>query len=489
MSTGAARRAPTAQPHRLHADGDDRIELYDQFQNAPCGLLSTTEDGVLTRVNDTFLRWTGYTRSEIVGRSFADLLSGSSRRTYETGFLPVIRLGGEVREAALVLQCNGQRTLPVLANSTVRPATGGSAGGTRIAVFDATGRKDYEQEMISARRAAERSEARVRVLQRASTAFGDASTVDALAGMLARTVRTAFDAAACAVMMPDRESGRIRTVGGSNPLGSSAAIDSDRPEADVLRSGAAVSVGSIAAADLQSPSLGPALQANGLGAVHVIALSPHRDHVGVLACFFGGDRHLDDHEQELARALAGQANQALQRILLQQQLRFQAMHDQLTGLANRQLLQYRLIQAVNRAHRQGQPMAVIFMDLDGFKPINDALGHLLGDAVLEQVSARLTASVRAQDTAARFGGDEFVVLCEDTDAAAATVLAARIRAEVRRPLTGPAADFTVTASVGIAVYRPDGRPRPEPKHLLVQADTAMYRSKAAGRDRDTVVDV
>ena len=480
------------QPRLLLADGseaDDRLELRDQFQNAPCGLLSTTMDGVLTAVNDTFLRWTGYARSEVIGRPFAELLSGSSRRTYETGFLPVVRLSGEIREAALVLHCGGRRTLPVLASSTITPAVGGSAGGTRIAVFDATGREDYERKMISARQAAERSEARVRLLQRASANFADASTVEELAGMLARTAGTAFDAAACAVMLPDRESGRLRTAGGSNPLGDSAAVESDRPETDVLRSGAVVSVGSIAAARVWSPSLAPALQANGLGAMYALALSPHRDHVGVLACFFTVDRLLDDHEQELAHALAGQANQALQRILLQEQLRFQAMHDQLTGLANRQLLQYRLTQAVNRAHRQGHPMAVIFMDLDGFKPINDALGHLLGDAVLEQVSARLTAAVRAQDTAARFGGDEFVVLCEDTDAAAATALAERIRAEVRRPLTGPNADFRVTASIGIAVYRPDGGRAPDPKHLLVQADTAMYRSKATGRDRDTVVEV
>ena len=470
----------------LPLTGDVLAEVVDHYRHAPCGLLSGTLDGPLSGVNDTFLIWTGYRRGDVVGVPFTQLLTAGSRLLYEAQVLPPLRRSGEVREVALVLRCPEGRTLPVLVNATVRPAAGAGPGVLRIAVFDASERHDYEQELLASRRAAARSEARLLLLQQCSETFGAARTAPALTDLLAETMRTAFDATASTVMMLDRAAGALRAIGGTSPLGESARIASDRPEATAARTGAVVT---IAAADDAPLAVGAALRAAGLEGISVTPLLDGHSAFGVIACYFGRRRTPDDDELDLITALTRQAAQGLQRIRLQEQLRFQAMHDQLTGLANRQLLQYRLTQALNRASRQQRPMAVIFIDLDGFKPINDELGHLVGDGVLEQVAARLLASVRVGDTAARFGGDEFVVLCEDTDTAAATTVAQRIRTEVRRPLTGSAADFTLTASVGIAVYLASGAPVPLPKVVLAHADAAMYRSKGAGKDRDTVIEI
>ncbi len=465
---------------------DELAELIDQYHTAPCGLLSSTPDGVVLRVNDTFLNWTGYTPDEIIGRPFQELLTDGSRLLYESRLVPSLRRSKEVREIALVLHCAGRETLPVLANSALRAAAGDHPMIIRTAVFDATGRQDHERELLAARRSAEQSDARLAVLQESSVTFGEARSTDALSALLAETVRGALDATVATMMILDRYTGELQAVGATYPLGSTAAIDSDRPEATAVRTGSVITIPTTLEAP---PEIGAALRAAGLEGVSVVPLFDEHQPFGALACFFARRRDLDEHELDLLTALTRLAAQALQRIRLQEQTEFQALHDQLTGLANRQLLQYRLTQALNRAARHRRSLAVIFLDLDGFKSINDELGHLVGDVVLEQVSERLLASVRAGDTAARFGGDEFVVLCEDTDTAAAAVVARRIRSEVRRPLDGAAAEFSLTASAGVAVYIPAGGPVPAPKAVLRRADAAMYRSKAAGKDRDTVVEI
>ena len=457
--------------------------LADDARHAPCGLLAATPDGTVLRVNDTFLQWTGWLPEQILGRSVDDLLTPGSRLVYRRRVRPAIRDATDIREVALVLQ-GPERTLPVLVNANLRNAGGSPV--LRFAVLDASRRQDAEHQLLDARRALARSEDRLLVLQRSSETFGDAKTAEALTALLADATRTAFDATVSTLMILDPAAGVLRSVGGSSPLGETAPADSDRPEATAVRTGDVVRV---AVDDAAVPAVAAELRRSALQSMVVAPLLDNHEPFGALACFFGRLTVLDEEDLDLMRALARQAAQGLLRIRLQEQLRFQAMHDQLTGLANRQLLQYRLAQALSRSGRQQHPMAVIFLDLDGFKPINDDLGHLVGDVVLEQVSTRIRQSVRASDTAARFGGDEFVVLCEDTDADAAVTVAKRIRTEIRRPLDGAAADFPLTASVGVVVYHPSEGPAPAPKVILGHADAAMYRSKAAGKDRETVLEI
>jgi diguanylate cyclase (GGDEF)-like protein len=136
-----------------------------------------------------------------------------------------------------------------------------------------------------------------------------------------------------------------------------------------------------------------------------------------------------------------------------------------------------------------RPLAIIFLDLDGFKAVNDTCGHAIGDSVLQQVSARLRSAVRSRDTIARYGGDEFVGVCEDADADAAAHIAERIQELVRQPLDDVPEEFPVTASVGIALLAPDSDTAVTTDGILGIADAAMYQSKNAGKDRVTVVHV
>lgn len=165
----------------------------------------------------------------------------------------------------------------------------------------------------------------------------------------------------------------------------------------------------------------------------------------------------------------------------QEQLAHLAYHDGLTGLANRSLFHDRLSQALARAKRRARTVAVLYLDLDSFKLVNDEEGHDAGDAVLVEVGGRLGGVVRAEDTVARMGGDEFAIVMEEVeDLPSVTNIAARIVEEVARPISLQGCEVVVTASVGIA-YSADGLTDVE--SLLRDADLAMYRAKAGGKNR------
>ena len=162
-----------------------------------------------------------------------------------------------------------------------------------------------------------------------------------------------------------------------------------------------------------------------------------------------------------------------------------AFHDPLTGLPNRALLLDRLDQALHRAQRSGRFVALLYLDLDRFKVINDSLGHIAGDQVLVEVADRLASTVRPGDTVARLGGDEFVVLAEAvTGHAEAEQIAERLRASLVDPVAlRHGGTAVVTTSIGITLSR-----QPHPDSALRDADTALYRAKEQGRDRHHIFD-
>ncbi|RYZ10969.1 MAG: diguanylate cyclase [Comamonadaceae bacterium] len=156
--------------------------------------------------------------------------------------------------------------------------------------------------------------------------------------------------------------------------------------------------------------------------------------------------------------------------------------DDLTGLPNRKLLDDRLQQALARAQRHGKEVAVLYLDLDGFKPLNDGFGHEAGDEALKQVAQRLLGVVRQTDTLARIGGDEFVLLAADFDQSARGVaeeLARRCIEAVAHPLSLRGSTIVIGVSVGIALNRGEDRP----EQVLAAADKAMYQAKQDGRGR------
>ena len=158
----------------------------------------------------------------------------------------------------------------------------------------------------------------------------------------------------------------------------------------------------------------------------------------------------------------------------------QALHDSLTGLPNRLLLIDRLRQSLSRAVRHKDFIAVMFIDLDGFKPINDTYGHECGDEVLRVTAARLLEAVRGADTAARIGGDEFViVLTELINGLHAGLTANRVIKGITKPIIWEGHTVTVSASLGVSIGPTDG---PDPETLVKRADEAMYVAKKSGKN-------
>jgi diguanylate cyclase (GGDEF)-like protein/PAS domain S-box-containing protein len=188
-------------------------------------------------------------------------------------------------------------------------------------------------------------------------------------------------------------------------------------------------------------------------------------------------RELTDEEMSVLRAVANTLATALARLRAEERMRHDALHDSLTGLANRVLLQDRLDHALARAVREDSTTAVLFLDLDNFKQVNDIYGHAAGDAVLAELGRRLRTTMRPADTVARIGGDEFVVVCEEVDEEAARSLGERLRDAIAEPFAVDGRLHTLTASIGVALGQRGG------EALLARADAAVYRAKAAGGGR------
>jgi diguanylate cyclase (GGDEF)-like protein/PAS domain S-box-containing protein len=179
-------------------------------------------------------------------------------------------------------------------------------------------------------------------------------------------------------------------------------------------------------------------------------------------------------------AALGIAFDVSERKRAEEQIKSLAYHDVLTGLPNRLLFTDRLNVAVAQAHRMGQRLGILFLDLDRFKVINDSLGHGLGDRLLQAVAERLEAGVREGDTVARLGGDEFILLLPGIGRAYDVAkVAEKVLDSLRLPFRIEGRDLFVTASIGISLYPEDGT---DAETLVKNADTAMYRAKEQGRD-------
>ena len=214
---------------------------------------------------------------------------------------------------------------------------------------------------------------------------------------------------------------------------------------------------------------------------HSVVATPIRIGDDIVAALVAGrrsDRAVTASEIECLELLAAQAGVGLANVRLVDRVRHQALHDALTGLPNQLLFEDRVAQALSHAGRTSTRAALLFVDLDRFKKVNDTLGHDFGNELLRQVAGRLLSVIRSDDTVARMGGDEFTLLLPNLHHAGdAARVAAKVLESLRMPFTVAGHQLFVTASVGIAVYPSDGL---RYETLLKHADIAMYRSKAAG---------
>jgi diguanylate cyclase (GGDEF)-like protein len=210
-----------------------------------------------------------------------------------------------------------------------------------------------------------------------------------------------------------------------------------------------------------------------------------RGRFGVLGAHSTRKRDFDAGDVDFLQSLANVLADALERQAIEDDIRHRALHDQLTGLPNRTLFLDRLEHTLAALRRRGGMAAILFLDLDHFKLVNDSLGHHVGDELLAAAAPRLRQAVRASDTVARFGGDEFGILLEAiADEADAAHMAERVAAAFSRPFVLEGAEHFVSASVGIAVAH--GTELPE--ELIRDADAAMYRAKERGRARYELFD-
>ncbi|MGO4595932.1 diguanylate cyclase [Leifsonia sp. 2TAF2] len=423
----------------------------------PCALLELDGEGRIRDANDVFVEWTGLSLRELTGRPFASL------RTR----IPAI--GG--RSDGLIRLANVDGTSrSVIVGS--RPADDGEV----LVLVDATQRAEREEELVRSQTLQERTRNRLELIIDSSIAFSAATSEQALVDILATTVAKAYQAEQAAVFLLD-ETGGFTQASGSNPMRSLEQTASLVTQASALRH--VVTISGTAAADAIAPVLGQAMRDAGVDAVLVAPIQHDDVLFGLFAAFFLHPRQFDSEAAPLADALAGQAAQAITTLRLQRQLEHAAMHDETTGLPNRRLLETELLEYQRSTSTL---VATLFIDLDGFKRVNDGLGHHTGDLLLREVGERLQAAVRQEDLVARYGGDEFVVVCEVPEVAAAEEVADRIRHAIELPFTGIPAGFPISASIGMSIARTED-PAWTPDRLIREADHAMYSAKNAGGNR------
>ena len=196
---------------------------------------------------------------------------------------------------------------------------------------------------------------------------------------------------------------------------------------------------------------------------------------------YSGDTRYTDADKQLLQFVSTQIAAAIERKQTETRLRHIAQHDALTHLPNRKLFDDRLQSALDHARREQARLAVLYIDLDHFKQINDSLGHAAGDRVLHEAARRISSCVRESDTVGRMGGDEFVVLLTGIKQAAhAQRVAEKIRVTLQQPFVLDARHASTVASIGVATYPEHA----DAGHALVRvADHAMYRAKKLGGNR------
>ena len=303
-----------------------------------------------------------------------------------------------------------------------------------------------------------------------------------VADLIAQHIGHAFEADECAISSWERPGDRLLTRGywppqrieGQDLVFALAGFPETRRVLETQ---------TISMIDTFDPAADPAevalLRRDGQRALVMIPLVAKGETIGLVELCFVGPLHLEARRLDLVRAMANEAAMALGNAQLYETTRALADRDPLTGFFNHRYLHERLGEEILRARRSGAPLAVLMIDLDDFKLVNDTLGHIFGDEVLRWAAEQIRAALRGSDVAARYGGDEFAVILPDTPAAGAREVGERIVAALRdRPYQaegrGP---VSVGASVGIASFPADGRTAPA---LIAGADAALYRVKESG---------
>jgi diguanylate cyclase (GGDEF)-like protein len=344
---------------------------------------------------------------------------------------------------------------------------------------------DQAATAVESARAISASEALADDLRRIAAMSSDLSrSLDPrrVADLIAQHIGDAFEAGGCAISSWDRPGDRLLTSGAWPPH-QMEVIEPAFELAGYPETRRVLEVQAISTVDVTDPTADPAevalLRRHGQQALVMVPLVAKGETIGLVELSFTGPAALEARRLDLLWAMANEAAMALGNAQVHETTRALADRDPLTGFYNHRYLHERLGEEILRAQRSGASLAVLMIDLDDFKLVNDTLGHLFGDEVLRWSAEQIRAELRASDVAARYGGDEFVVILPDTPPAGATEVGERIVAALRdRPYQAPGrGPVPVGASVGIAAFPEDGRAA---QALIAGADAALYRVKETG---------
>ena len=427
---------------RAHAARAEAVERFRSvFERAPVAMALMTRDGRFSLANEAMAEFLGRSAGELLDCCVADVThpddlpesTDALKRMIAGGLAEwntekrYVRPTGEVRWGAL--------------RALLLHDADGEARSCLALVRDIT-----EQRLAERRRLALHGVARIMA--------GGAPLSDALPAVV-ETVRRELEWQRGSLWAVDGQ-GELQCEAAS-PRGSAPASPPDLPAAPVVGdAGIVIPVAGGAAA------------------------------LGVLEFACEGSLRLDEDLAAFAESLGAQVAEFLVRKRAEALLLHQALHDPLTGLPNRLLFFDRLDHAIRRLQREHAPLAVLFLDFDRFKAVNDRFGHAGGDEVLRRAADRVAAALRAEDTVGRFGGDELVVLSEHVAGhAGAALIARRILAELRSPIDVQGEQVVLSASIGVCVAPVEGATRDA---LLHAADTAMYQAKLAGTGRYVIAD-
>ncbi len=451
--------------------------LHRLVEQAPVAIVTVDRRGRIALVNAEAERLLRHPPGALIGREVEDLLPAELRAAHRRhreayAAAPQVRRIGAGRDLR-ALRGDGTE---IMVEASLNPM---SDGATQVVLVDVTERKRVERE-LERRAARERAVASlgeralegagIRELEQLACGLvAEHLAVDTCAALEADGLEDALVVRA-AVGLGERAVGRATTLSGSEFAGA-------------LRAGEAIAIHDASGHPVaESRELMAQVGVRSAGAVLVGA---RKDMLGVLAVGSRAPRHFTADDLAFLKATANVLADAIRRVRAEAAIRHHALHDPVTGLPNRVLLTERIRHWLDGAARTELQSAVLVVDVDDFKHVNDTLGHHVGDDLLRAIGPRLRAAVRPGDTVARFTAGGFVVFCEDLAGEHDAVLVAdRVRAALRRSfqLVG-GRRHSITASVGVALSE---RPPLTVDDMIRNAEIAVHRAKRDGRDRSVV---
>jgi diguanylate cyclase (GGDEF)-like protein/PAS domain S-box-containing protein len=444
------------------------------IETAQEAFISMDGEGAVTDWNGAAEATFGWSKDEVVGRPLSELiLPPALRDAHRDGLRRLVETGEQrVLDRRLELTARHRlgREFPV--ELTITALREGSGWVFNAFLRDISDRKEAEAQLE------QRASQQAAVADLGRLALEGAE----LSRLMKEAVRVVsdtlgIDAAELLELTPEGLDLTVRAGRNENVRLSGT----DRPEVEMsLTTEAAVVV-----EDWVGEKRFPATRTDVASGATVVVHGRERP-FGVLGAHSTERRIFSPDDLNFLQSVANVLAEAIERRTREEETRHRSLHDPLTGLPNRTLFLDRLAQALARAQRRELPVAVLFLDVDNFKSVNDTATHTSGDKLLKRLAARLRTAIRPSDTLARFGGDEFVLLCEElTGEAEAVAIAERIGAEVRRPFEIDDAEHFVTMSIGIATSSAGIE---SSEDLIRDADAAMYGAKERGRDRYEIFD-